>query len=70
MPDSESRIRPDVSPARLAPSVKREFVEILGQRNVSDDPAIIAGYSWATGVPSLQQLNAIRPVAVVLPSST
>ena len=57
----------------IAPAAERELVEILGRRNVSDDPAIVAGYSWATsngGMPSMQQLLPHRPLAIVLPSST
>lgn len=59
--------------SQIAPAAEREFVDILGRRNVSDDPAFICGYSWAAssgGAPSSQQLAEHRPVAIVLPSST
>ena len=57
----------------IAPAAARELLEILGHRNVTDDPAFICGYSWTSssgGAPSSKQLAEHRPVAIVLPSST
>lgn len=67
---AQAQARPAMLPLELRQSAKREFEEILGQRYVSDDPALIAGYSWVTGSPSLEQLSGLRPVAITLPSST
>lgn len=58
---------------KLSAAARRDFEAALGARHVSDDPAIIAGYSWVSstgGAPSSKQLYDIRPVAVVLPSTT
>ncbi|MES9968542.1 MAG: FAD-binding oxidoreductase [Candidatus Thiodiazotropha sp.] len=54
-------------------AAKGELREILGDRYVSDDPAIIASYSWVTAngnIMSTKQLYDTRPVAVTLPSTT
>jgi glycolate oxidase len=57
----------------LSPQARREFETILGARYVTDDPALMSGYAWNTGVgkiPSGEKFARIWPVAVVLPSTT
>ena len=58
---------------RLTPAARRDFEAILGPRDVSDDPAIVAGYAWVyggLGGDSPERLiSQIKPVAIVLPES-
>ncbi|EQB13427.1 FAD-binding oxidoreductase [Sphingobium lactosutens] len=66
-PDSV-QLSPQKSTA-LSHEARRELIDALGARFVSDDPAVIASHSWAflTGD---TQMGQPRPVAVTLPSTT
>ncbi|TAL01151.1 MAG: FAD-binding oxidoreductase [Rhodospirillaceae bacterium] len=58
---------------RLSSAAMREFAEILGPRNITDDPAVRAGYSWSLaggGLPTSQQFMEHWSVAIALPGST
>ena len=59
--------------SKLSGGAREELRSIVGPRGFSDDPAVIAGYSWVTstgGAPSMKQLYDIRPEAILLPTST
>jgi glycolate oxidase len=53
----------------LTREAKRALADALGERYVSDDPAVIASHSWAF-LAGETQMTQIRPVAVVLPANT
>jgi len=48
----------------------REFVELLGEENVSREPAVLDCYAWQPTFNDDPDRWVKRPVAVVLPSST
>lgn len=58
----------------LPAAAKRELESILGPRDISDDPAILAGYAWilngSGGDPPERLMSITRPTAIVLPEST
>ncbi|MCY1666312.1 FAD-binding oxidoreductase [Rhizobium sp. SL86] len=57
----------------LSPQARTELETILGARYVTDDPALLSGYAWNTGVgkiPGGDKFVPIWPIAVVLPATT
>ncbi|MCO6188450.1 FAD-binding oxidoreductase [Rhizobium sp. L1K21] len=56
----------------LDPEVRIELENILGARNITDDPALMSGYAWNTGVgkiASSDKFAALWPIAVALPAT-
>ena len=54
----------------LAAETYREFEDIVGRENISDDPAIVEGYHNFTTGQVLGLGTVIKPVAVILPGCT
>lgn len=56
----------------LAAGARTEFQQIVGDRFISDSPAMLSAYAWNTGVgyvPGKKKFTKIWPIAVVLPST-
>ncbi|MCL2492897.1 MAG: FAD-binding oxidoreductase, partial [Clostridiales bacterium] len=58
----------------MTKDVYRAFADIVGEVNISDDPATLDAYSWQTEndivAPDRDKFHFMRPAAVLLPGST